>query len=841
MRFLNKLPDNYLRGIIITLTLYCLILIGIVFIKATFTERLTIDDITKVFEYNGNKLEKGALVIDAKEGGVGYEAGIRAGDTIIYINGNEISDFTAFQNILNRSQDGEILNYTVIRNGQLLNFKVNVYKYFHLIYYVFFTLSFGFLVIGFIVGYSKPKEYVSQIFFLLGCAASLGFNVFGGIWYYINSDSFIWYNFTIGEILVFPLFFHFFSIYPIQYNFKLRRSLIAFAYIYVFVLVTAFYFLSYSDVEIGIAIRNLLGISPVIFLFAGIALFIRSYTKIKEPQLKKSLKVIAIGFLIGAIGLIYYFFLFSIVYERFGMNPVFRIPTILVLAIPLSFGYSIFKYRILDTEFIVKKSLVFGFVTAIIIGIYLTVLYIIDSLLSQFLVSNRQLITISLIIIITFSFDFVNKKVKEFVDKQFYRERYNYRQALLKFAEELPYIKNINEILSKIGKSIYETIGIESINIWLNNKYYEQITEADESSKNKSEKLNEAFRELFSYNPEPLSLYEVNLEVIHIKPVLKEMFKEEKIVLSVPVFLKNNLLGAINFGKKKSGKAYSDEDIDLLKTLASQSAIAFENARLQTEEMKRRKFEEELRIAQTIQEGLLPNKKNIIKGIEIECFYKPAKIVGGDFYDLIKIDEDKILIVVADVSGKGIPAALYMSKIQAMIQIAAKIYKNPKDILIEVNKQIKNKIEKKSFVTVVMALFDLKDKTARICRAGHPPVIYKSKNGTNIVWDKGIGIGLVREGNISNEIGLFKENMLETEIKFYDDDYFLFYSDGLIEAMDTQNELFGTDRLLNIINSNSYDNTEEMKEKIINSVSEFRNGREQNDDITFVIGKIKTL
>lgn len=799
------------------------------------------DDVTKVFEYNGFKLEKGAFVIDVKEGGAGYNAGIRAGDTIIYVNGNPVNDFTTFQSVLNKSKDGEVLNYTVIRNGQLLNFKVSVYKYFHLIYYVFFTLSFGFLIIGFIVGYSKPKEYVSQIFFLLGAAASLGFNVFGGIWYYTTMDSFIWYNFTIGEILVFPLFFHFFSIYPIQYNFRLRKSLIALAYIYVFVLVIAFYLLSYTNVEIGIAIRNLLGISPVIFLFAGIALFIRSYTKIKEPQLKKSLKVIAVGFLIGAIGLIYYFFLFTLVYENFGMNPVFRLPTILVLAIPLSFGYSIFKYRILDTEFIVKKSLVFGFVTAILIGIYLLVLYIIDSLLSQFLVSNRQLITISLIIIITFSFDFVNKKVKDFVDKQFYRERYNYRQALLKFAEELPYIKNINEILSKIGKSIYDTIGIESINIWLNDKYYAQITETDETSKNRSEKLNEAFRELYENNSEPVSLYEVNVEELHIKPILKHTFKEEKIVLSVPVFLKNNLLGAINFGKKKSGKAYSDEDIDLLKTLASQSAIAFENARLQAEEVKRRKFEEELRIAQTIQEGLLPNKRNLVKGIEIDCFYKPAKIVGGDFYDLIKVDDDKILVVVADVSGKGIPAALYMSKVQAMIQIAAKIYKTPKEILIEVNKQIKNKIEKKSFVTVVMALFDLKTKTARICRAGHPPVIYKSKNGTNIIWDKGIGIGLVREGNEFNEIGLFKENVLETEIKFNDDDYFMFYSDGLIEAMDTNNELFGTNRLLNIIDSNSYKDTKEMKERIISDVNKFRNGREQNDDITFVISKIKTL
>ncbi len=225
----------------------------------------------------------------------------------------------------------------------------------------------------------------------------------------------------------------------------------------------------------------------------------------------------------------------------------------------------------------------------------------------------------------------------------------------------------------------------------------------------------------------------------------KEIIKKENFVLSIPIFIKDTLIGAMNFGQKPSGKAYSEEDIDLLKTLASQAAIAFENSRLQQEKISKQKIEEELQIARKIQMGLLPQSINSIDGIEVSGFYNPAKIIGGDFYDVIKLSENKMLVIVADVSGKGIPAALYMSKVQAMIQFAAKIFQSPKDILIEVNKQIHHKIDKKSFITTIVALFDLEKMTVKICRAGHNPVIYSVNGKLILLKNKGMGLGLESE------------------------------------------------------------------------------------------------
>ncbi|MEO8664938.1 MAG: GAF domain-containing SpoIIE family protein phosphatase, partial [Ignavibacteria bacterium] len=507
---------------------------------------------------------------------------------------------------------------------------------------------------------------------------------------------------------------------------------------------------------------------------------------------------------------------------------------------PMSFGYSIFKYRILDTEFIVKKGLVFGIVTAFIVGIYLLLVLVLNSLLSQVMPENKQLLTVALIVIVTFSFDFVNKKAKEFVDKQFYRERYNYRKSLLVFSEELPYLHNIRQIIEMIGTSVRETMGIAQLNVWFKDDDYHKILQSEYESLSDHQKVihkdffyDDAFSSLFKNSKEPKLITDLFLQEIKIPREYKEVIKKEGFALLIPIYIKDNLIGTMNFGKKPSGKAYSEEDIDLLKTLASQAAIAFENSRLQREKISKQKIEEELLIARRIQMGLLPQSINSIEGIEVSGFYNPAKIIGGDFYDVIKLSENKMLVVVADVSGKGIPAALYMSKVQAMIQFAAKVFHSPKEILIEVNKQIHQKIDRKSFITSILALFDLEKMTVKICRAGHNPVIYSVNGKLSMLKNKGMGLGLESEK-------FFDDHLEETELNISDDNVFVFYSDGLTEAMNKNREEFGAEKVMDIISINRDHSCSAIQKEIINSVADFRGNAEQNDDITLVITKIKS-
>lgn len=840
MKFLNKFTDGTLRVFFTFIALYCLTFASIVFIRTMFTERMTSDDCLWVSEYNGNKLNEGLYIVQILPGGVSDIAGIKEGDILLAINGMKFKDINDAQAILNGFEANEIIEYTILRDNTIIKKDIRVLKIFNIVFLIFSLLGFGFLVISFLVGYSKPKELTSQLFFFLGCSAAMGFSMIG-IASFGSPFTILQFNFFIGQLLFYPFFVHFFITYPIRIEFKYRKYFLIVIYGAIIILGLFRIFTIRETPEFSRISGSVGTAIIVIYISLGITFFMNSFYKLKDESLKKPLKIIINGFLIGGLGFLYSFLIpFFIKKPNFLVQSWIYLPCALVLFIPISFGYSIFKYRILDTEFIVKKGLVFGIITAFIVGIYLLLVLVLNSILSQFMPENKQMLTIALIVIVTFSFDFVNKKAKEFVDKQFYRERYNYRKSLLEFSEELPYLDNMKQIIDKIGTSVKDTMGIDHLNVWFKDDEYQRIlqneyekTSGNEKVIHKESNFDEAFTSLFRNNKEPKVLNDLYIQEFKIPAAYKEIIKKENFALLIPIYIKDNLIGTMNFGEKPSGKSYSEEDIDLLKTLASQAAIAFENSRLQKEKISKQKIEEELQIARRIQMGLLPQSINSIEGIEVSGFYNPAKIIGGDFYDVIKISESKMLVIVADVSGKGIPAALYMSKVQAMIQFAASIFQSPKDILIEVNKQIHNKIDKRSFITTIVALFDLEKMKVRICRAGHNPAIYSVNGDLHLLKSKGMGLGLE-----SNKY--FDDNLEETEMDISKDNVFVFYSDGLTEAMNKNREEFGTKKIMEIIEINRQSPCSMIQKEIINSVDSFRGNAEQNDDITLVITKIKS-
>jgi sigma-B regulation protein RsbU (phosphoserine phosphatase) len=335
---------------------------------------------------------------------------------------------------------------------------------------------------------------------------------------------------------------------------------------------------------------------------------------------------------------------------------------------------------------------------------------------------------------------------------------------------------------------------------------------------------------LFQEDKKSKVLYNVQLQKLKLDETDKKVILESGIVLSVPLVYDENLIGALNFGPKESGKAFSDEDIDLLETLSSHCAVAFENSRLLREEMEKKKLDEELSIAKTIQAGLLPKLNKKIPGLDISGISIPAKVIGGDFYDCIELENGKFLFVIGDVSGKGIPAALYMAKIQAMIQFASGIYTTPKEILKEVNNLIYDSIDRKSFVTIELAIFDLANRNVKICRAGHNPSITIKKDEVNFITNTGIGIGLDREK-------IFNETLTESEVNIEKDEAFIFYTDGLTEAFNEKKELYSQQRLFDILSKNKENDAKCIVERCIEDIEKHRGSAEQNDDITLLVVK----
>ncbi len=300
-----------------------------------------------------------------------------------------------------------------------------------------------------------------------------------------------------------------------------------------------------------------------------------------------------------------------------------------------------------------------------------------------------------------------------------------------------------------------------------------------------------------------------------------------KSVLSVPLKVKNKMIGLISLFNKK-GEGFTQEDLRLLSIIAIQSAQTIENARLYEEERKLLDLEEDLRTAWHIQQSLLPKENPVIEGFEIFGLSIPAKQVGGDYYDFIQIDDSRLGIAIADVSGKGTSAALLMANLQASLRGQALMSRNVKETVTKVNFMLSRFMDMGKFITLFYGILDIKNKTFTYTNAGHNFPFLLDKDGNIKRLEKG-GIVLGTLDNFVYE---------EETVQLKPGDLLLLYTDGITEAMNEEDEMFEKERLLELLKDNQEISTQKLSQKIVDSVLSFQGTLPQGDDMTLVLIKV---
>jgi sigma-B regulation protein RsbU (phosphoserine phosphatase) len=259
---------------------------------------------------------------------------------------------------------------------------------------------------------------------------------------------------------------------------------------------------------------------------------------------------------------------------------------------------------------------------------------------------------------------------------------------------------------------------------------------------------------------------------------------------------------------------------------------------LQTAAEKKR-LEEELRIARAIQMSLLPRGPIDVPGLGITALCVPAREVGGDYYDFFRLPGNRLGILIADVSGKGTSAALYMAELKGLVLALSQRYDSPRELLIEVNRIISEHLDSRSFITASYAVVDLEGGTMRFCRAGHTPLIFFSGNGstpaTQVLTPNGMVLGLRIEGAED----LFQQLLEEVRIDLAPDDVIVLYTDGITEAMNTDNDLFGEGRLSSLVEEHGHLDSGELRERIMREVESFVGAANQHDDMTMILVKVE--
>jgi len=298
-----------------------------------------------------------------------------------------------------------------------------------------------------------------------------------------------------------------------------------------------------------------------------------------------------------------------------------------------------------------------------------------------------------------------------------------------------------------------------------------------------------------------------------------------KSVLSAPLMIRSKLIGILTLYNKENEEVFTEQDKRLLSIIASQSAQVVENARLHEKEQALKEMRREVELAAKIQKQLLPKETPKLDKYELCGKNKTARTVGGDYYDFIQLDANRWAICLGDVSGKGMPASLLMSNLQAILRGQSFYQYPPGTVLEKANRQLYQSMGMEKFITLFLGILDTEAHTLEYSNGGHEfPFLIRKDNKCNRLEAGGIPVGVMENREYETE-----------KISLDRGDKLIVFSDGIIDSQNADDEIFGEDRLKKKLLTNNKNSGSELIESVFKASLEHNEQQEPFDDMTMVV------
>lgn len=512
---------------------------------------------------------------------------------------------------------------------------------------------------------------------------------------------------------------------------------------------------------------------------------------------------------------------------QIAWNPGLFLPFLILF--PISIAIAILRYRLWDIDVIINRTLVYALLTIILVLIYLASVVILQRTFQTLTGERSDLAAVVSTLVLVALFIPVRLYVQEFVDRRFYRRRYDAVKTVSAFSTSLRNEVDLDRVIQRLELVIHDTIYPSHCSTWLREKSDFRIHQPEDEKPSIKDDIDDfritpedALIELFSSGPGTLGLDELQDESYNLQSLTDGGYQ-----LVVPLITQGELIGWLGLGARLSEQKYSFDDKVLLSSLAIQVAPTVRVAQLvaeqQAEAIERERLDQELLVASRIQTGLLPKKLPQFDGWHVSAFYQPAREVGGDFYEFEYFEDGRLGIFVGDVTDKGIPAALVMATTRTLLKAAAGEFDSPGMVLARVNNLLVADIPDNMFVTCFYAILDPDAGKMVFSNAGHNLPYRLTKHEVMEIKAAGMPLGLMPD---------MEYDVHEMIIEPGDD--MIFYTDGLVEAHNNDREMFGSQRLKNLFaDFSGEDGT--LIDRLMQELKDFMGeDQEQEDDITFV-------
>ena len=777
--------------------------------------------------------------------GAGAAAGLRSGDKILAVNGRPYSTFDElFFGNIRRDEPGSVNTYTVLREGQTVEIQVPTGRVgLAAVFWrsgPLFAVGLIYVLIGALVFLMKPRAAESWLFLRMTCFFGIGIGLSSPA--DLISPTWLYDVRFLANQLIPASIIHLALKFPKPRAFAVERRWIA-ALPYLPSL--AIFLLRQMTATAQWNIPKFVFLLWISYSVVGIVYFLGStgWNSLRDASIITRLqsRVIFIGTILGFFipsldllsGLLWQAAIFPDPILGFG---------ICFALFPMSIGYTIVKHDLFAIDTIVRRTYGYVLSTGSIVGTYAGLVSIVNVTFRTADAARSPLFSIGFALVVVFLFEPLHRRIQRFVDRTFYRQQYDYRTAIKSLSEAMTSILDPDLIPKTLVGAVVKEMFLENGLLLLprrGGEGYEigfveglqaqaapvrELPETDPLLRLVKEKKTHVLRHDIAMNP----VYEGEREGL--QQTLDALSSD----LLLPMTYKEELRGILSLGRKKSGKLFTPEDLDLLKTMLNQSAIALENAHLFKENLQKGRMEEELKIAHDIQMGMLPDKAPQLEGLKIAARTVPAREVGGDFYDFVEFPADgpaaRLGVIIADVSGKGVSAGLLMAGARSTYRVLLDADPPVRDVMTNANQRLHRDIHKGMFVALLYAVLDPGARTLTLSNAGQTqPVLCAPGAEPAYITTEGdtFPLGIVPDCDYQ-----------EARLSLADGSVVVFYTDGVVEAMNAQEELYGFDRFLESVHEARDLDAAALLDKLFDDIARFVGGTEQHDDITIIVARV---
>ncbi len=520
----------------------------------------------------------------------------------------------------------------------------------------------------------------------------------------------------------------------------------------------------------------------------------------------------------------------SILLQSFGLQrflPLIAIDVaekVCYVFIPVSFAFAILKYRLMDIDIVIRKTVTYSIVSGSVVTLYLGLAGGLGGLLSTRIGVHGTWVTVGATLAAVALFVPVRDKVQSIVDERFFRRKEDLPHALRALNAKTAEITDLLALLDVVAEHLVQVLKLRNAVIFRKSLREQNFVAAVEVGLHDRIEPTALLKDLrFARNTPLLASTAVAFRPPGGLPNSEQLAVAQLgTTLIVPVRRGEETIGFMSLGRKLSDQEFEPDELEFLAAVADQTASAIYNLHL-------RKQAQEYEEAREIQQGLMPKQIPQASGLEISGSWRPARIVGGDYFDVFKFSQGWLGLCIADVSGKGMPAALLMSNLQAVVKALANEAASPKELVEKANRVMWRNTTEAKFITLFYGLLNVDGKTLRYTNAGHNAPILTRNDGAQVRLEQG---GLI--------LGAFPESAYEQgEIQLRPGDRLVLYTDGVTEAANGEGEEFGEERLAEAARGDFQLSAEALRRLLLERVTEFCGGEFEDDATLLVVAVTK--